>query len=105
MSDKIYIVIWEDRHTDVTVHPFTDPDEAIAEAKRIAMEAVMAAQVDLVDIIHTLKQYADKYDDEEYGYEEPDFGEGEGWLFYATYSCEGDCTRVIEVTMDKKING
>lgn len=53
---KLYIVIWADRHTDVTAHPFTDPKMAISEAKRIAKE----------------------YAREESDYEEQDYGKDDG---------------------------
>lgn len=78
---KLYIVIWEDRHSDVTAHPFTDPDKAIAEAKRIAKE----------------------YAREECDYEEHDYGRDDGWLFYAQYSCESDHVRVVTAELDKEI--
>ncbi len=78
---KIYIVIIEDRHTDVTVHPFTTSETAISEAKRIA------------------KEYC-RYEED---YEEHDYGKDDGWLFYAQYSCESDHVRVVEVELDKTI--
>jgi hypothetical protein len=73
---KVFIVIVEDRHCDVLAYPFFDKDAAINEAKRIA------------------KQYASND-----FYEEHDYGRGEGWLFYANYSVEGDCVRVIETNV------
>ena len=78
---KIYIVIWEDRHTDVTAHPFTDKQTAITEARR------------------TAHAFAKEPDD----YQEHDYGKNSGWLFYAGYSCESDCVRVVEVEMDKPL--
>ena len=78
---KLYIVIWEDRHSDVTAHPFTDSDKAIAEAKRIAKE----------------------YAREEGDYEEHDYGRDADWIFYAQYSCEGDHVRVVIAELDKEI--
>lgn len=78
---EVYIVIWEDRHSDTTAYPFTDKEKAISEAKRIA------------------KEYAgDKRD-----YKEHDYCKDSGWLFYADYSCEGDHTRVVTAKMDKSL--
>ena len=78
---KIYIVIIEDRHTDPIACPFTDPDKAIAEARRIA------------------KDYCEHEED----YEEFNYGRDEGWLFYAEYSCEGDSVHVVTTELDKEI--
>ena len=73
-----YIVICQDRHGDTTVHPFTDKDKAISEARRIAKEYF---------------RYPEDYREEQI----------DGWLFYAQYSCESDHVRVVEVVMDKEI--
>jgi hypothetical protein len=70
---KIYIAIWKDRHSDTTAHPFEDKDVAIEWARSKA------------------KEY-DRFDD----YEEHDYGKDQGWVFYADYSCEGDCIYVVE---------
>ncbi|MCK5021479.1 MAG: hypothetical protein KAS32_30990 [Candidatus Peribacteraceae bacterium] len=35
---KIYIIVTEDRHTDVEVKPYRDKDAAVEEAKRMAKE-------------------------------------------------------------------
>ena len=76
--DIIYIVIVEDRHIDVEAYPFTDKEKAISEAKRIAKENNNSIE----------------------DYEEHDYGRDFGELFFANYSCEGDCVRVIT----KKLN-
>ena len=77
----LYCVIWADRHSDTTVHPFTDADKAISEARRIA------------------KEYCRHEED----YKEHDYGKDSGWLFYAEYSCEGDHVRVVTTELDKEI--
>ena len=74
---KIYLVNTEDRHADTTVEPFYNADKAVAEAKRLA------------------KEYC-RWDED---YEESYI---DGWLFYANYSCEGDCVRVVEAEMADK---
>ena len=79
MKVNIYIVIVEDRHCDVITYPFTDKYEAVSEAKRIA------------------KEYC-RYPED---YQEHDYGRDSGWLFYANYSCEGDCVRVVTAELDK----
>lgn len=72
---KVYLVIIEDRHADVEVRPFYDADKAVAKARELA------------------KEY-DRFGD----YEESQIAD---WLFYASYSCEGDCVRVVEAEINK----
>jgi hypothetical protein len=76
---KIYCVIIEDRHADVMVYPFTDPEVAISEARRIA------------------KDFCRHEED----YQELDVGRAAGWLFYAVYSGD-DHVRVVTTELDKK---
>lgn len=71
---KIYVVIWEDRHTDTDAFVFSTAEKAIEFAKAKARE----------------------YD--RYGYFEEKVIKG--WLYYACYSTEGDNLRVIECEMD-----
>lgn len=78
---KLYIVVIEDRHSDVKLHPFTCPEKAVSEAKRVA------------------KEYCRH--EEDYG--EHDFGKDDGWLFYANYSCEGDSVTVMTTELDREI--
>jgi hypothetical protein len=66
----VYLVILEDRHTDVSVDVYADKERAIQAAEQIR----------------------DSY---EYTPEEPD-EDIDGWLFNATLSTEGDCIRVEE---------
>jgi len=77
---KIYIAIWQDRHSDTTVHPFSDPDKAIEWARSKA------------------KEYAREPED----YEEHDYGRDSGQIFYADYSCESDCIRVVTTELDNE---
>jgi len=78
---KLYIVILEDQQTQTSAHPFSDPEKAIAEAKRIAKE----------------------YEWEDGDYQEHDYGRDEGWIFYAAYSPEGDHVRVVTAELDEEI--
>ena len=75
---ELYIVIWSDRHSDVTVHPFTDKDVAISEARRTAKEYC---------------KHPEYYNEEQI----------DGWLFYAQYSCEGDNVRVVTAELNKEV--
>jgi len=75
---ELYLVIVEDRHTDTTVHVFSEADKAISAARRLA------------------KQYNHYPED----YAEHDYGKREGWLFYADYSSEGDSVRVVSAVLD-----
>ena len=71
----MYVLILEDRHTDVGVRIFTDREKAVGEAKKMAVE---------------------------YAHREEDLEEEEisGWLYYCRYSCEGDCVSVREVEVE-----
>ena len=71
---KIYIVIIEDRHTDVVVLAYKNKEEAIEAGKKMA------------------KDYCGREED----YEEHQI---EGWLFHAKYSCEGDSVTVQEIDL------
>jgi hypothetical protein len=70
---QVFLVIIEDRHTDVQVEVFAAEASAISRAKAIVAE----------------------YD---YEPEEPDEAI-DGWLFNATLSCEDDCLRVQAADM------
>jgi len=74
----IYIVIVEDRHTDIKVYPYISPLAAIQRAKDIASE-----------------QCSHQED-----YEEHDYGRDDGWIFYADYSCEGDNVKVVTAKVE-----
>ena len=76
---NIYIAIWNDRHTSTTAHPFTDKKKAIEWAKSTAKDGAK----ELVD------------------YQEHYYGIDQGWVFYAEYSCEGDCIYVVETELDQ----
>ena len=73
---KIYIAIWEDRYGDTIARPFSTPEKAVAWARK------------------TAKEYCSYPDD----YEEKQIS---NWIFYARYSCEGDCVSVREETLDR----
>ena len=70
---RVYCVITEDRHTDTQVEVYADKQVALNRANQIAD---MSGDGD---------------------YDESDIA---GWLYFATYSCEGDSVRVIERTME-----
>ena len=75
---KIYIAIWNDRHTDTTARPFSSASKAITWAKA------------------TAKQHSKK----DGNYQEHDYGKDDDWLFYIEYTCEHDCIYVIETELD-----
>lgn len=70
-SKKIYVVLVEDRHTDVDVEVFTDRSAAIAFAKQEALDNARHPE----------------------GIEEEDI---EGYIYYCRYSAESDCVSVVE---------
>ena len=65
---QVFLVILENRHTDVQVEVFSDEAKAVERAKAIV-------------------------EDYDYEPEEPD-EEIDGWIFNATLSPEGDAVRV-----------
>lgn len=67
---RIYVVVVQDRHVDVDMKLFVARDAAIAFARATAKDNCRHAE----DYLET---------------------NVEGWLFYARYSCEGDCVIVI----------
>lgn len=77
---KIYIAIWEDRHTETTAHPFSDKDKAIEWAKKQAHDN---DRVD-GDVDQRLTREMIK----------------DGWVYFGMYSCEGDNIRVVETELD-----
>ena len=81
MIVKIYIVIWNDRHTDPTADVFSDKDAAINWARDNAKKSCRHKE----------------------DYEEKDIGRDQGWVFYASYSCESDCIWVVESEIDQKL--
>ena len=76
---KVYIVMVKDRHTDPGAFPFSNPEQAIEEARRIAKDWC---------------SFDEDYEEE---------GQSDGWLFHARYSCEGDCIWVVEKEIDQPI--
>lgn len=72
----IYIVIIEDRHTDVDVIPYEDPDFAVEWAKREVRDR--------------------NSDPEDLDEELNDEMIHDGWLYYGCYSTEGDSIRVVK---------
>ena len=68
---KIFIVIWNDRHAETTVHPFKDLGKAKRWAKEQAKEVCRFPE--------DLKETPIK-----------------GWLYHIEYSCEGDCLWITE---------
>lgn len=68
---NVYIVNIDDRHSNISTYVFADPDKAMEFAKAEALDLCR---------------------DETY-FEEMTV---HGWLYYATYSCEGDCVWVVE---------
>ena len=72
---KVYTLLIRDRHSDPTVRIFADKDKAIETAKALAHE----------------------YD--RFGsYEEHEIA---GWIFHASYSCEGDYVTVNEAEVEE----
>lgn len=76
---KVYVVTTNDRHVDIDVEVFKDKNLALAWAKRIYRE---------------YSKGDNKVSEKEY-----DLPNSEGWLYFGSYSCEGDhiivCEKVI----------
>lgn len=75
MSQKLYVVMINDRHTDPEPYVFSTPEAAIDYARSEAHEYARTPE----------------------GVEEEPI---EGWLYYARYSGEGDSVWVIAKTLD-----
>jgi hypothetical protein len=73
---KVYVAIINDRHADTEAYVFSTAEAAIGYARSCALE------------------YARQLED----FEEKQI---EGWLYYATYSCESDSVWVTERTIDE----
>ena len=89
MTEKntVYVIIVQDRHTEITAYAFSDSVIAVKEARQIAKAySVRSARGGL-----------------EY-YCEYDFGREDGWLFFAYYTEEGDCVRVVALELDIETN-
>ena len=72
----VYSVLNDDRHVGVTVHNFSTKDKAIEKAKQIATAGLSK----------NMKRYKEEDIDE--------------YVFFATYSSEGDTVSVIETIVD-----
>jgi len=79
----IYIVIWEDRHSDVGIYPFSTKELAIDWARAQAAEMLPMCIPD-EDVAGELTASMIKA----------------GWLYFCRYSCEGDCISVRECELD-----
>lgn len=68
---KIYIVLWQDRHTDITAKPFLNFEEArawaIAQPEHIGVKKRFIKETPV-----------------------------NGWLFHIEYSVESDCLWITE---------
>ena len=78
--DTVYVMIIEDRHCDTDAQVFLKEQAAIDAARKLAKEEC-------------------RYE-EDYSEELNQFMVNDGWVFYATYSCEGDNIRVLK----RKVN-
>lgn len=87
MDNLAYVVMIEDRHTDVEVELFISKEKAIKRAKTIFNEY----------------KYEDD-EDEDMGETELDFEAIEdGWIYSAIYSSEGDKVSVRECKLNEEV--
>lgn len=77
----IYAVLWQDRHTDTTVHLFTERESAIEWAK---------IQADDMNRHGYQSDWTPPQNDP-------------SWVAYFPYSPEGDCLRVMELRVDEEV--
>jgi hypothetical protein len=79
MTTTIYLAHIADRHTDTTAHPFTHLDDATLCARTAA--ETFAHTPDHIQEADTPP---------------------EGWLYYVTWSPEGDAAWVTQTTLDER---
>jgi len=85
MNDQIiYIAVWEDRHTDVSVHAFSSPSKAIEWAKAKVQHM---ARGDFENIRERLNSAMVK----------------DGWIYYGRYSRDGGKISVRTITIDAEL--
>lgn len=80
MSD-IWIVLVEDRHSDVEALPFSTEERAAEYAR---------------DWVRDAPEFSGDAEDAELN----DAMRRDGWVLYLPYGTEGDCVRVVKRTMD-----
>lgn len=80
MTDT-WIVLVEDRHTDVDAFPFSTEEAAVTEAR--AQVNANARHPEDIEEELTASMIRD------------------GWVFHVTYSCEGDNVRVLKRELDR----
>lgn len=78
---SVFVVIWEDRHCDTSVHVFSRKDRAFEWAKEQAAEFSRGYDVEEITINESMQR--------------------DGWVYCCEYSCEGDGLRVVEVEVDQ----
>ncbi len=71
---QVYVIVLEDRHTDVQLEAFADPDKAVARAKEIASSYHDGEDPEWQEM---------KYDND--------------WLYACRLTGESDCIRVEAV--------
>ena len=78
MDDKVYLVITEDRHTDVQIEVWADKELALQRARKIATDMLSSwlGKLEIEDV--------------------------PTWLYYARYSTEGDCVHVEEADIRRE---
>lgn len=81
----IYVAMVKDRHTDTEAHLFSTADRAITFA---------------MEYLEGCGDYAQYVGPEDATMSAEDL-EAAGWLFYACYSTEGDCIRVLPREVDE----
>ncbi len=75
---KVYVAMIADRHADVEAHVFTSDRAAIAYAKQC---------------VAAYARHPESVEEQEVA----------GWLYYASYSPEGDAVWVVEREVDKEL--
>ncbi len=80
---KVYVAVWQDRHSDTSVEVFTDREAAMAWASKTANDYSR----DDEEVLNTLNPAMI----------------AAGWIYYGCYSCEGDHIRVSEIEVDEQV--
>jgi len=82
-GDFVFVVVWEDHHSDSAVEVFSNEEVAVAWAREKAREFDRFEQYTETPLTESMVR--------------------DGWIFYCTYSSESDGIRVVRRMIDAQV--